>query len=164
VFGPVEMRESAARITQAALAADPELPLLLLAHCGPSGLGSEPGDPCGRDWRNPACDWGDQDLALAIEQIRRQRPLPLVVFGHMHHTLRRQRGERRSFLRDRHGTAYLNSACVPRHGRDQEGRALRHFSWVVLAPDGLRRVSHRWYGCGGELHYEQLLWSASAPC
>jgi uncharacterized protein (TIGR04168 family) len=164
VFGPVEMRESAERITRAALAAEPDLPLLLLAHSGPSGLGSEPADPCGRDWRNPACDWGDQDLALAIEQIRRQRPLPLVVFGHMHHTLRRQRGERRSFLRDRHGTAYLNTACVPRHGRDLDGRMLRHFSWVVLAPDGLRRVSHRWYGCSGELHYEQLLWSAAAPC
>jgi uncharacterized protein (TIGR04168 family) len=107
---------------------------------------------------------GEEKDPAVIEQIRKQRPLPLVVFGHMHHTLRRQRGERRSFLRDRHGTAYLNSACVPRHGRDQDGRMLRHFSWVVLAPDGLRRVSHRWYGCGGELHYEQLLWSASAPC
>lgn len=164
VFGPVEMGESAERISRAALAADPQLPLLLLAHCGPSGLGSDAGDPCGRDWRHPACDWGDQDLALAIEQIRRQRPVPLVVFGHMHHQLRRQQGERRSFQRDRHGTAYLNSACVPRHGHDQQGRMLRHFSWVVLAADGLRQVSHRWYGCGGELLYEQRLWSATTPC
>jgi len=66
---------------------------VLLAHCGPSGLGSEAGDPCGRDWKKPACDWGDQDLALAIRQIRRSRPLPLVAFGHMHHALKRGQGD-----------------------------------------------------------------------
>ena len=54
-------------------------------------------------------------------------------------------------------TAYLNSACVPRHGVDQEGRALRHFSWVELVDGRLRRASHRWYHPGGELLYEQLL-------
>ena len=42
VFGPVGMEESARRIVSAAQAADPELPLILLAHSGPSGLGSEP--------------------------------------------------------------------------------------------------------------------------
>ena len=65
VFGPLSLEDSAERISRAALAADPELPLLLLAHCGPSGLGGEPADPCGRDWKSPACDWGDHDLALA---------------------------------------------------------------------------------------------------
>jgi uncharacterized protein (TIGR04168 family) len=163
VFGPVDLQDSAERMYRAALAADPALPLVLLAHSGPSGLGSQRHDPCGRDWKSPACDWGDQDLALAVDQIRRRRPLPLVVFGHMHHTLRHHRGERRSFVRDGQGTAYLNTACVPRHGFDQQGRALRHFSWVVFGDGHLRQVSHRWYGTDGVLHYEQTLWTAARP-
>ena len=161
-FGPLTLQESADRITAAALAADPSLPLVLLAHCGPAGLGSEAADPCGRDWKKQACDWGDQDLALAIAQIRRHRPLPLVVFGHMHHNLKRGGGQRRSFCRDRSGTAYLNAASVPRHGHDERGRPLRHFSWVELAvaADGTAAVvlaSHRWYGLDGQLLYEELL-------
>ncbi|MEB3209281.1 MAG: TIGR04168 family protein [Synechococcus sp.] len=167
VFGPVSLQDSAERISRAALAADPELPLVLLAHCGPSGLGSAAADPCGRDWKKPACDWGDQDLALAIDQIRRQRPVPLVVFGHMHHSLKRHGGERLSFRRDRQGTCYLNSACVPRHGHDGAGRALRHFSWVELEAGLPTLISHRWYDPRGALLYEQRLWQSATdllPC
>jgi uncharacterized protein (TIGR04168 family) len=171
VYGPVDLHESAERITRAALAADGGLPLVLLAHSGPSGLGSEAADPCGRDWKKQACDWGDQDLALAIERIRRHRPVPLVVFGHMHHALKRHPGERRSFHRDRAGTTYLNTACVPRHGVDGHGRALRHFSWVTLQTSRtagesgavVRHVSHRWYGLGGDLLYAETLWQAPEP-
>ncbi len=160
VWGPVPIEESVHRIVRSALAADPALPLLLLAHCGPAGLGSEAADPCGRDWMVPACDWGDKDLALAIEAIRPHRPVPLVVFGHMHHALRRGRGERRSFLIDRRGTAYLNAACVPRHATDTGGRELRHLAWVELEAGQLRLVSQRWYGLDGRLLYEQRLHAA----
>jgi len=163
VFGPVTLEQSVERISAAALAADPALPLIVLGHCGPSGLGSDPGDPCGRDWKHPACDWGDQDLAQAIDRIRRQRPLPLVVFGHMHHRLRRGQGDRRSFLFDRAGTAYLNTACVPRHDHDPQGRPLRHFSWVELRDGALTEASHRWYSPGGELLYRQTLHRSAAP-
>jgi uncharacterized protein (TIGR04168 family) len=166
LWGPVPPEESAERIVKAALSADPALPLVLLAHSGPSGLGSEAHAPCGRDWKAPARDWGDQDLALAIERIRRHRPVPLVVFGHMHHQLRRGSGERRSFQTDRHGTAYLNAACVPRHGIDGDGRHLRHFAWVELEGHGLRSVSHRWYAPDGRLLYEQVLVerAVAVPC
>ena len=164
VYGPVTLEASAARIAAAAALADPGLPLVLLAHCGPSGLGSEARDPCGCDWKTPACDWGDQDLALAIRQIRRRRPLPLVAFGHMHHSLKRGQGERRSLVVDRQGTVYLNAACVPRHGHDVGDRELRHFSWVELevpaadpAAARVRRASHRWYGLDGQLAFEQTL-------
>jgi uncharacterized protein (TIGR04168 family) len=163
VFGPVTLEQSVERISSAALAADPALPLIVLAHCGPSGLGSEPGDPCGRDWKHPACDWGDQDLALAIDRIRRERPLPLVVFGHMHHRLKRGHGERRSFCRDRAGTVYLNTACVPRHDQDAQGRQLRHFSWVELRDGVVSEASHRWYSPSGELLYRQTLHRAAEP-
>ena len=81
----------------------------------------------------------------------------------MHHRLRRGQGERLSFLRDRAGTAYLNTACVPRHGNDDQGRALRHFSWVVLRDGQLHLASHRWYGTGGQLLYEQRLYQQPAP-
>jgi uncharacterized protein (TIGR04168 family) len=166
LFGPLSLEESAQRIVAAAAAADPALPLVLLAHCGPSGLGSEVADPCGRDWKRPACDWGDQDLALAIDRIRRHRPVPLVVFGHMHHRLKRGQGERRTYCRDRGGTAYLNCADVPRHGRDGQGRELRHFSWVVLRDGQPVELSHRWYGLDGQLLYQQTLHREAAlePC
>lgn len=162
MFGPVTLEESAQRISAAASAADPSLPLVLLAHCGPAGLGSEAADLCGRDWKKQACDWGDQDLALAIGTMRRHRPLPLVVCGHMHHQLKRGLGQRRSFGRDRGGTAYLNAACVPRHGRDGAGRELRHFSWVELEGERLHHASHRWYGVDGALLYQEGLWQAEA--
>ena len=158
-FGPVTLEQSCERIVAAAVAADPALPLVLLAHSGPSGLGSEPADICGRDWKPPACDWGDQDLSLAIDRIRGQRPVPLVVFGHMHHRLKRGAGERRSFAIDRAGTAYLNAACVPRHLVDEAGVVLRHFSWVELDGCGLRSAAHRWYGLDGRLHYEERLYA-----
>ncbi|EDY38951.1 phosphoesterase [Cyanobium sp. PCC 7001] len=164
VFGPLTLQDSADRITAAALAADPQLPLVLLAHSGPSGLGSGAADPCGRDWKSPACDWGDQDLALAIRQIRQRRAVPLVVFGHMHHALRRGQGDRRSVAVDRRGTVYLNAAFVPRHGRDLGGQELRHFTWVELeaAPEGaVLRASHRWYGLDGQLHYEEVVHQAA---
>jgi len=163
VFGPVSLDDSVARITAAAEAADPALPLVLLAHCGPSGLGSDAADPCGRDWKAPACDWGDQDLALAIARIRCRRPLPLVVFGHMHHRLKRGQGDRLSFCRDRAGTAYLNTAFVPRHSTDDRGRSLRHLSWVVFRDGVLDEVSHRWYSPEGELLYRQLLAGSPPP-
>ena len=83
-----------------------------------------------------------------------------MIFGHMHHTLKRQQGVRITFLRDEQGTAYLNCACVPRHGVDGQGRDLRHFSWVRLRGTEPVEISHRWYGLDGTLHYQQTLWRA----
>jgi uncharacterized protein (TIGR04168 family) len=100
---------------------------------------------------------------MAIERIRRDRALPLVVFGHMHHQLRRG-GERITFVRDSRGTMYLNAACAPRHGVDPQGRGLRHLSWVRLSATGaVEQVSHRWYGVQGTLLYEQVLWPQPRP-
>jgi len=156
-YGPLSLETSAARMVEAAVQAPPDWPLLVLAHAGPSGLGSDAFSPCGRDWKRPALDWGDQDLALAIEGIRRHRTLPLVVFGHMHHRLKRGQGERSSFLIDRQGTAYLNAACVPRCGQDDEGRDLIHWSWVEFQGLALCHVSHRWYTPDGEMAYAETL-------
>ena len=65
---------------------------MILAHAGPTGLGSDVESPCGRDWKVPNVDWGDKDLELAIDKIRKKRIPDLVVFGHMHHELKSGRG------------------------------------------------------------------------
>ena len=67
VYGLVSLETSADRIVQAAAEVPADQPLIVMAHCGPSGLGSDATSPCGRDWKTPAVDWGDQDLALKHE-------------------------------------------------------------------------------------------------
>ena len=157
VFGPVTEQESANRIVQAASGAPETWPLVLLAHSGPTGLGSDASSICGRDWKHPHIDWGDRDLAIAVEAMRRHRAADLVVFGHMHHCLRGGKGERLTFHRDRYGTAYVNAACVPRSGLDESGQTLIHFTWVEFEGRHLSLVSHRWFHLDGTLAYEQTL-------
>ena len=158
VYGPVSLEASSERIVQAAADVPADQPLIVMAHCGPSGLGSEAASPCGRDWKTPAVDWGDQDLALALDRMANARPADLVIFGHMHHRLRHGAGQRRTVQRDRQGTVYLNAACVPRHGIDASGRPWRHFSWVELDHNGdVQLAAHRWYGLDGELLEQQVL-------
>ena len=61
VFGDVSLDESVRRIVSAAKTAPLDFPLLILAHSGPVGLGSESSSLCGRDWKLPSMDWGDKD-------------------------------------------------------------------------------------------------------
>ena len=157
VFGPIELSESVDRIVSAARLAPEASPLLLLAHSGPVGLGSEAISPCGRDWRLPSVDWGDKDLGIAIDQIRKFRIPELVVFGHTHHQLRKGNGTRTTFFKDLWGTCYLNAACVPRRGVNASGENLCHFSWVEFSNGCLSHVSHRWYRQDGYLAYEEKL-------
>tara|TARA_Y100001968_G_scaffold270183_1_gene261275 strand:+ start:2634 stop:3416 length:783 start_codon:yes stop_codon:yes gene_type:complete len=145
VFGPVSLLQSVDRMVNASKFVSEKLPFIILAHSGPTGLGSEAASPCGRDWKSPAIDWGDQDLSLAIDQIRKIRVPDLVVFGHTHHFLKRGKGKRRTFIRDLWGTAYLNAACVPRKGKSSTGEELCHFSWVKFENNKLVHLSHRWY-------------------
>ena len=163
VVGPITVEQSAARIVDACASVPPSWPLVLLAHSGPTGLGSEASDPCGRDWKQPPCDWGDRDLALALDQLASRRRPSLVVFGHMHHRLKGRQGERSTYQRDRYGTVFLNAACVPRRGMDAEGRQLCHWSWVEFDQANLVHVSHRWYlPDGAQAYAETLLDLASA--
>ncbi|WP_320676747.1 TIGR04168 family protein [Prochlorococcus sp. MIT 1300] len=157
VFGSISLVESASRISSAALNAPKDKPLVVLAHAGPTGLGSEANSPCGRDWKKPAIDWGDKDLELAVNQIRRKRIPDLVVFGHMHHSLKRSSTLRKTIYQDCWGTVYLNSACVPRNGLDVFGRNISHFSWVEFTSGKLTFVSHRWFSQDGEMIYEDVL-------
>ena len=127
VFGPVTEQESADRIVSAAAQA-PSIGRSVLAHSGPAGLGSDANSPCGRDWKQPHIDWGDRDLAFALDRMQKQRRADLVVFGHMPSAERASRADDVSPRSQ--GTCYVNAACVPRSGCDQDGKPLHHFTWV----------------------------------
>ena len=165
VYGPIDLQTSVERIVAAAAEVPEDHPLIVMAHCGPTGLGSDPDSPCGRDWKKPAVDWGDQDLALALDQISERRCPDLVVFGHMHHQLKRGSGLRQTLLRNRQGTAFINAACVPRCGLDADGRPLLHLSWAEFEGCRLSHLSHRWYAPDGLLRHEETLSLPDpAPC
>ena len=158
VFGEVSLDESVFRIVSAAKSAPLDCPLLILAHSGPVGLGSESSSLCGRDWKLPSMDWGDKDLGIAIDQIRKFRVPELVVFGHTHHQLRIGGNRiRKTFAQDLWGTSYLNAACVPRRGIDSAGENLCHFSWVEFSKGKLVHASHRWFRNDASIAYKESL-------
>ena len=159
VFGPITLKESVRRIVEAAEEVPPTTPLVILAHVGPTGLGSQVDSICGRDWKPPSMDWGDKDLEIALDQIRKRRIPDLVVFGHMHHELKSGSRNRHTFLKDRWGTVYLNAACVPRKFKELNGDMLTHLSWVEFVDDQLVYVSHRWFKSDYSLAYEKVLLS-----
>ena len=115
LWGFRAMRESAAMVRRPMCEESPEdHQVVLLAHNGPHGLGSEPNSICGKDWpskKHPAGgDWGDMDTESALHECNRS--VPLVVFGHMHEGL--TDGSRRTLLVRTHGPTYVNAAVVPR--------------------------------------------------
>ncbi|NEO27300.1 MAG: TIGR04168 family protein [Kamptonema sp. SIO4C4] len=120
--------------------------VLFLGHNGPFGLGDAPEDSCGRDWNPPGGDFGDPDFAKAIAQLRPQKTIPLVTFGHMHHRLRHTQTRLRTRLNtDAQGTVYLNAASVPRIVI-RDGQRLRNFSRVTLEAGQVTEASLLWVG------------------
>ncbi len=141
-WGIGSMEASAARLEALVRAAPPDAPLILLAHNGPAGLGGTRDAPFGRDFRSPAVDWGDPDLAAALASARNGRRPVVVVAGHMHHALRGG-GRRRAVVSD--GDAVVvNCAVVPRIRRD--GR--RHHVQLTLR-GGTIEVDEVWVGPDG---------------
>jgi uncharacterized protein (TIGR04168 family) len=114
-YGISGFESSIARIQQAIDEATSDC-LLFVGHCGPTGLGDAPEDPCGRDWKPLGGDFGDPDLAAGIDYARqRGKTIPLVAFGHMHHGLRHRKDcLRRRIHVDTDQTLHLNAASVPR--------------------------------------------------
>ena len=157
VYGPISEQESVNKILKCSEKVIKDLPLIFMSHAGPSGLGSDPSSICGKDWKEPSCDWGDRDLAVAISAIQKKRKIDLVIFGHMHNRLRRNKGLRKMFEIDKEGTAYLNSAIVPRYKTNSKGELFVNFSWVELEENQLKLISHRWYSELGEICEEEIL-------
>jgi uncharacterized protein (TIGR04168 family) len=134
--------------------------LIFLGHNGPLGLGDQPEDMVGRDWKPLGGDFGDPDLAEAIAKVRYSgKHIPLVTFGHMHHTLR----HRKDILRTRvkicnQGTVYLNAASVPRI-KEIEGIKYRNFSLVTMENYTVQEIRLVWLKPDFELDSQEILYS-----
>jgi uncharacterized protein (TIGR04168 family) len=136
-------QESTAKIVSAARKSTYDN-LIFLAHNGPYGLGNKPYSINGRDWGYGGGDFGDHDLTDAINIIRQEKKVPLVVFGHMHHSLRyTSEYIRQRITIDEVGTVYLNVASVPRIIRKNDS-TIRNFTMVTFK--------------GGEIFNIDLIW------
>ena len=115
-FGVQCMRSSAEKMCRLVEASSAQH-LMFLAHNGPSGLGANPTDIWGCDFRSEGGDYGDEDLRIAIDYARSlNKHVGLVVAGHMHHQLRT--GGHRTWCVSKDGCQYVNAARVPRVVRD----------------------------------------------
>lgn len=127
LYGVASPEQSAQRIVDLARRAE-HRNVILIAHNGPKGLSSDPGDIWGKDFGQPGGDWGDEDLRLAIEQIEQLGlRVRAVIAGHMHDRLSHPRGGLRTRFVRRNGTLFVNSAVVPRVRRGDDGSELGHF-------------------------------------
>jgi len=158
-YGVTNFEESTARIVAAASNATSNN-LIFLGHNGPTGLGAHPEDPCGKDWNPIGGDYGDPDLAVAIDQVRKLgKTIPLVTFGHMHHRLRHTQKRLRTQLAiDSQTTVYLNAASVPRIVQTQTGH-YRNFSLVSLQAGTVLEASLIWLDQSFTVVSQQVLYS-----
>ncbi len=160
-FGVRSFDESTARILAAANSAAYQT-IIFLGHNGPTGLGDRPEDPCGRDWIPLGGDFGDPDFAEAISRtLTAGKTIPLVAFGHMHHSLRHTKKiQRKRIFRNPEGTIYLNAASVPRIVKDGKEKR-RSFSIVLMEGDAISQVSLIWVGKDFTVTSEEILYQQS---
>ncbi len=162
-FGIANFAESTARMVAAAQQSAYET-VIFVGHNGPTGLGSNPEDPCGKDWGEPGGDYGDPDLTDALAQTRALgKNLPLVVFGHMHHKLRHTTERlRKQLLVSSEGTVYLNAASVPRIV-NTDSECLRNFSLVYLQGGIVTQASLVWLDKTFTVASEQIFLDRTKP-
>lgn len=131
-FGVNSFEESTAKMISAVKQTSYDQ-IIFIGHNGPLGLGSNPEDTCGRDWNPLGGDYGDPDFRDTIEITRTlNKKIPLVTFGHMHHSLRHTKKRLRTIVnQDDNGTIYLNSASTPRI-QEINGEKIHKFSLVTL--------------------------------
>lgn len=156
-FGVSDFEQSTARILAAAHSAAFKT-VIFLGHCGPTGLGDRPEDPCGKDWNPIGGDYGDPDLAAAIAKTRKGKTIPLVAFGHMHHRLRHSQQRLRTTVYASEGTVYLNAASVPRIIQRQNNRC-RNFSLISLQAGRVLEASLVWLNQDFSVLSQQILYS-----
>ncbi|KAL2929940.1 UDP-2 3-diacylglucosamine pyrophosphatase LpxG [Bienertia sinuspersici] len=164
-YGVHNMGQSAERIVKAATGTPEEHFIILLAHNGPTGLGSRMDDICGKDWEYGGGDHGDPDLAQAISLLKETNNyrIPLVVFGHMHKELAHG-GLRKMIAFDTDNTMYLNGAIVPRVKCPGSGGSFRAFTIVEISSGKITKVAETWVSViNGKtsLEEEHVLFSSS---
>jgi uncharacterized protein (TIGR04168 family) len=110
----------------------PDEDLIILAHNGPTGLGTTAFDLWGRDFGGEQGDWGDHDLRVAIDhaQLSGKRVLA-VEAGHMHRT---PQHTRTGSLIDS-GVLYVNPARVPRVFDDGRATRRHHMELTLSGAD-----------------------------
>ncbi|XP_076910904.1 uncharacterized protein LOC143568700 [Bidens hawaiensis] len=172
-YGVHNMNESAKRISDAASGTPNNHSIILLAHNGPTGLGSNINDICGRDWVREGGDHGDPDLALAISQLKSNTkyPVPLVVFGHMHKELAFGNGPRKMIVVGDDNTIYLNGAIVPRVKRFRDNpltenpkHTLRAFTLIDSKEGKVEKIAETWVSVNGDntsVEEEHILFSSN---
>lgn len=148
------MNASAGSICRAALGTPKDHGVIVLAHNGPTGLGSQAEDICGRDWSVEGGDHGDPDLEQALRQLKETTELsvPLVVFGHMHKELDGGKGNRKMLVQDSDNKiVYLNGAIVPRvketpvgAAESESGGTVRAFTLVEILDGKIKKVVESW--------------------
>jgi uncharacterized protein (TIGR04168 family) len=136
-FGVRTLADSGARLCALFDRVSEQHRILVLAHCGPFGLGAARDAIYGCDFRPEHGDWGDPDLAeaLAYAQGRGQKVMA-VLAGHMHHRVRG--GGERAWQAERDGVVHVNAARVPRTRRGAFGREERHHVRLTLSQDGVQ--------------------------
>ena len=110
--------------------------LIFLAHNGPRGLGEEAHAMWGCDFKENGGDWGDPDLAEAIDHARASgRQVMAVIAGHMH--IRTKQGIERPWKLEVDDTLYINAARVPRIFSGSED-VFRHHVAVTISEGGVQ--------------------------
>jgi uncharacterized protein (TIGR04168 family) len=132
-YGIHSMDESSRRLC-ALIDAAPSRDLVFLGHNGPAGLGARPTDMWGCDFKPGGGDWGDPDLAFALEHASQTgKRILAVIGGHMH--LRTRTGGLRPWRCRKDGVLFLNISRVPRIF-SANGRTERHHVALTIGPDG----------------------------
>jgi uncharacterized protein (TIGR04168 family) len=162
-YNVASFEESTAKILKAVEGAAYDT-VIFVGHCGPTGLGEEPEDLCGKDWKPIGGDHGDPDLEAAIAQTRSSgKTVPLVAFGHMHHQLRHTKERLRKMIEvDPSGTVYLNAARVPRILQTDAGQ-VHHFALVTLQAGVVTQASNIWVDQNFAVQSESPLYQQPQP-
>ena len=150
-FEVSSMEESGYRILDQILSQPDGVPVVVVAHNGPLGLGGYRYSPCGVDWMDPPHDFGDPDLYEALDTASKQGRSPaLVLFGHMHHSLKGGGLRDMAFVDPDTGTIYLNAAVVPRYRKfksvDKDCKTMlgHHFLVVDMEEGNVTRARNVW--------------------
>lgn len=134
-YGISSLEQSSRRLIALVDNADADR-LIFLAHNGPKGLGENPGDMWGCDFKDDGGDWGDPDLTDAIDHARHiGKNVLAVIGGHMH--LRTKQGEERPWITTMDETTFVNAARVPRIFSDNN-EVHRHHVLMTISNDGIK--------------------------
>lgn len=166
-YGVSDFEESLALIKRAIQACAYDH-VIFLGHNGPTGLGTEPEDICGRDWHPLGGDFGDPDFEQAIAAAQAMgKIVSLVAFGHMHHNLRHRKDRLRTRTQLINQTLYLNAAHVPRIRQIQKQKnslmpvdRQHHFSVVTCCHHQVVKVEHVWVSIDRSIQESMVIWQS----